>query len=162
MFLSGRSKRFSSAWNTVIAVLILGVFGAIWPQRSTAQTQPTDQALAQAAKEYDAAQIAGDKKALDRLVADDYLIVRGNGTVGNKAVLIDVVAHDGLKNDPYTVVKPFFRSYGNTAILGGWVHLTGTDHGKPFVQNARFADTWARRNGRWQVVFTSVTLTDKP
>ncbi len=127
-----------------------------------AETPSLDPALTRAVKEYDEAQIAGDRKELERLVADDYLIIRGNGTVGDKSVLIKVVAGEGLKNDRYVVERPFTRVYGETVILGGWVHLTGTDHGKPYVQNARFADTWARRRGRWQVVFTSVTLTDKP
>jgi hypothetical protein len=55
------------------------------------------------------------------------------------------------------------RSYGSdVVVLGGWVHLSGIDQGKPFVQNARFADTWARRNGRWYVVFTAVALAEKP
>jgi ketosteroid isomerase-like protein len=128
----------------------------------SAQYHDLDPALEQAAKEYDKAQIEGDREALNRLVANDYLIIRGNGHVGDKATLLEVVAGKGMKNDPYTVEKPFQRVYGDTAILGGWVHLTATDHGKHVEQNARFADTWARRDGKWQVVFTSVVLSDKP
>jgi ketosteroid isomerase-like protein len=127
-----------------------------------AQYQGLDPALDKAAKKYDRAQIVGDRAALQHLVADDYLLMRTNGTVVGKSGLIDLIAHQGLKTDPYTVQKPFSRNYGDTVILGGWVHLSGTDEGKPFVQNARFADTWARRNGRWYVVFTSVALADKP
>jgi len=127
-----------------------------------AQYHGLDPALDQAAKEYDRAQIVGDRASLQHLVADDYLLMRANGTVVGKSGLIDLIAHKGLKTDPYTVQKPFSRSYGDTVILGGWVHLSGTDEGKPFVQNARFADTWARRNGQWYVVFTSVALADKP
>ncbi|QNI36287.1 nuclear transport factor 2 family protein [Edaphobacter albus] len=127
-----------------------------------AQYHGLDPALDKAAKEYDRAQIVGDRAALQRLVADDYLLMRGNGTVVGKAQLIDLVAHDGLKTDPYVVQKPFSRKYGEVVILGGWVHLSGSDHGQPFVQNARFADTWARRKSQWFVVFTSVVLTDRP
>ncbi len=138
------------------------VWIALSSQSCVGQYHGLDPALAAAAKEYDRAQIDGDRAALERLVAEDYLIVRGNGTLGDKKILIQVVAGEGLRNNPYTVEKPFQRSYGDTVILGGWVHLTGTDHGKAFAQNARFADTWARRGAKWQVVFTSVTLADKP
>jgi len=128
-----------------------------------AQYTGLDPALAQAAKEYDQAQTGkGDRAALERLVADDYMLIRGNGTVGDKKLLIELAAGEGQMTDPYTVERPFQRMYGDTVILGGWVHLTGTDHGRPFMQNARFADTWSRRSGKWQVVFTSVILTDKP
>lgn len=127
-----------------------------------AQYHDLDPSLAAAAKEYDRAQMQADRAALEKIVADDYMIMRGNGTIGGKKLLIEVVAGEGMKNDPYTIEKPFQRIYGDVALLGGWVHLTGTDHGKPWVQNARFADTWAKRNGKWQVVFTSVVLTDTP
>lgn len=129
---------------------------------SFAQYHGLDPALDEAAKEYDRAQIKGDRAALQRLVADDYLLMRANGAVVGKKELIDLVAPPGQTNEPYTVQKPFSRSYGDVVILGGWVHLAGTDHDRPYVQNARFADTWARRNGRWYVVFTAVTLAEKP
>lgn len=158
MFPSCRSRCFCLIWITLTVLMLVGGGS----QKAVAQSKKLDPALKQAAKEYDRAQIAGDRKSLERLVADDYLIIRGNGSVENKAFLIDEVAHEGLKTDPFTVVRPFIRIYSNTAILGGWVHLAGIDRGKPYVQNFRFADTWARRNGRWQVVFTSVILTDKP
>lgn len=129
---------------------------------SFAQYHGLDAALDAAAKQYDQAQIQGDRVALQRLVADDYLLMRSNGTVVGKKELIDLVAHTGQTTDPYTVEKPFSRVYGNVAILGGWVHLAGSDQGKRFTQNMRFADTWARRNGRWYVVFTALAPTDKP
>lgn len=130
---------------------------------SQAQYRDLDPALAKAVREYDQAQIKGDRAALQRLVADDYILMRGNGELADKHRLIELVAGDAVKNNPYTVEKPFQRDYGNVVVLGGWVHLAGTDHGKPYVQNARFADTWAKRNGQWKVVFTTlVNNVDKP
>lgn len=146
-------------------VLLIFIAGGSFLQATfcaAAQYHDLDPALEVAAREYDRAQINGDRAALNRLVSDDYLIMRGDGTLGDKKVLLDVVAGKGVKNDPYSVEKPFQRIYGDTVILGGWVHLTGTDQGKPYVQNARFADTWTRRNGQWQVVFTAVALAKHP
>ena len=42
-------------------------------------------------------------------------------------------------------------------MLAGLVHITGHASGKPFNAAFRFADIWAKRGGRWQVVFTEVT-----
>ena len=153
-----RSAKCLLAW--CLAFGSLGPAGALTCD-ALAQGPVLEPALEQAVKDYDKAQIAGDRAELDRLVATDYLIIRADGSVGDKAVLLRIVAGPGVKNDPYVVESPFVRVYGESAILGGWVHLTGTDHGKPYVQNARFADTWVRRSGRWQVVFTSVTATEK-
>jgi hypothetical protein len=144
--------------TAVLLLLLIGLSGS-----SMAQYTGLDPALAQAAKEYDQAQTGkGDRAALERLVADDYLLIRANGTTGDKKLLIGLIVGEGQMTNPYTIEDPFQRIYGDTVILGGWVHLTGSDHGKPFVQNARFADTWTRKNGKWQVSFTSVILADRP
>jgi hypothetical protein len=122
---------------------------------------PPEPALVQAMKAYDLAQERGDRAALERLVADDYLIVHTGG-LGNKAELIQSLAHPGLRNDPFTVVAPFTRNYGATVVAGGWVDLHGTDGGKPWDQKTRFADVWAKRKGRWWVVMTTLTPSEKP
>jgi len=31
------------------------------------------------------------------------------------------------------------------------------DGGKPFAVKLRFADIWAKRNGKWQVIYTHVS-----
>jgi hypothetical protein len=59
-----------------------------------------DPALDKAAREYDQAQIQGDRAALQRLVAEDYLLMRANGNVVGKKELIDLVAHDGQTTHP--------------------------------------------------------------
>jgi hypothetical protein len=41
--------------------------------------------------------------------------------------------------------------------MGGVVTLRGTDGGKPFAARLRFADIWAKRKGKWQVIYTHVS-----
>ncbi len=112
---------------------------------------------------YDLAQSTGNRAALQSLLADDYLILSSTGKLHDRQWLIESFCAPGVQNEPFTVVQPFTRILSPaSAILGGWAELTGTDHGKPFSQKLRFADTWARRNGRWQVIFTSVAPSDTP
>lgn len=121
-----------------------------------ADTLPPD--LAQAAKDYDAAQMKGDGAELKRLLADDYTLVNGGGQVEDKANLVADYTDPAYRLDPYVVEQPVEKIWGgNAAVLGGVVKLTGVDHGKRFAVNARFADIWARRNGTWQVIYTEVT-----
>ncbi len=66
-------------------VLALAVPGFAWP--------PLPADLAAAAHAYDDAQVNGYRAALERLVADDYVLVNGAGQVQDKARLIaDYVA----------------------------------------------------------------------
>jgi hypothetical protein len=122
-----------------------------------------DPALASAAQRYDWGQEGkGDRAELEKLVADNYVLVRASGKVTNKAGLIDLVCHPGSYTNPYTVESPFVRDLGTTVILGGWVRISGTDNGKPFEQKARFADIWHKGAKGWQLTYTQVTLADRP
>ena len=62
--------------------------------------------LAAAAHAYDAAQVNGDRAALERLVADDYVLVNGAGQVQDKARLIADYVAPGFKLDPFTIEEP--------------------------------------------------------
>jgi hypothetical protein len=122
-----------------------------------------DPALAAAAQRYDWAQEGkGNRADLEKLVADNYVLVRASGKVTNKAGLIHLICHPGSYTNPYVVEAPFVRDLGDTVILGGWVDITGTDNGKSFEQKARFADIWHKGNKGWQLTYTQVTLADHP
>jgi ketosteroid isomerase-like protein len=116
---------------------------------------PSD--LAKAVKDYDHAQVAGDKAELQRLVADDYTLLNSTGRIQNKAELIADYTTPGYKIEPFEILEPVEKVWSDGAVMGGLVHLRGTEGGKPFAVTLRFADIWARRNGKWQVIYTHVS-----
>jgi ketosteroid isomerase-like protein len=122
---------------------------------SNAAEIPAD--LAKAVKDYDEAQVHGDKSELQRLVADDYTLVNSTGRVQNKAQLIADYTTPGYKIEPFEILEPVEKVWSDGAVMGGVVNLRGTDGGKPFAVTLRFADIWAKRNGKWQVIYTHVS-----
>jgi len=140
--------------------LFLGLAVLATPAAALAAPLPAD--LAAAAHAYDAAQVNGDRAALERLVADDYVLVNGAGAVQSKAQLIADYVAPGFKLDPFTIEAPVEKVLGDTALLGGRVNLTGTDSGQRFALAVRFIDTWAKRDGQWRVVYSQVTRVVKP
>ncbi|MBU6299506.1 MAG: nuclear transport factor 2 family protein [Alphaproteobacteria bacterium] len=113
--------------------------------------------LAQAAKQYDRAQMHNDGAALNRLLADDYILVNSHGVVETKAQFIAESTAPGFHLDPFTVRESIVKVWSDGAVLGGLVLASGADGGKKFRVLLRFADIWVKRNGRWQVVYTGVT-----
>ena len=113
--------------------------------------------LAKAVKEYDEAQIHADKAALQRLVADDYTLVNSSGRIQSKAELIADYTAPGYKIEPFEIQQPIEKAWSDGAVMGGIVDLRGVDGGKPFAVKLRFADIWAKRNGKWQVIYTHVS-----
>ena len=113
--------------------------------------------LAKAVKDYDEAQIHGDKAELQRLVAEDYTLVNSSGRIQSKAELIADYTAPGYKIEPFEIMQPVEKVWSDGAVMGGVVDLRGTDGGKPFAVKLRFADIWAKRNGKWQVIYTHVS-----
>lgn len=140
-------------------VFTLGAQSATGPDATSISS--LEPSLQKAIHEYDAAQVHADRAELERLLAPDYFIVRPRG-LGDRASLIDGMAHPGMKLEPFTVVKPFTRSFGDTVVTGGWVALKGSDGGRPFEEKFRFSDVWSKRNGRWYVVMTQLTPSEAP
>jgi hypothetical protein len=113
--------------------------------------------LAKAVKDYDEAQIHGDKAELQRLVADEYTLVNSSGRVQNKSELIADYTAPGYRIEPFEIMQPVEKVWSDGAVMGGVVNLRGIDGGKPFSVTLRFADIWAKRNGQWQVIYTHVS-----
>ncbi len=120
-----------------------------------AATLPAD--LARAVKDYDQAQINGSRIELERLLADDYTLANSSGQLETKAQLIADFTAPGYKLQPFVVQDPIEKVWNDGAVMAGVVRLQGTDGGKPFDATLRFADIWAKRNGKWQVIYTQVS-----
>lgn len=116
--------------------------------------------LAAAATDYDLAQFKSDRAALDRLLAEDYLFTDPGRKTHDKAQAIADATAPGIRILSVTLSEPVFKVWADGAVLGGMVDARKRDHGKEVVQHARFVDVWARRDGRWQVIFTQADRAD--
>lgn len=142
------------------ALALTALLAAAAPALALAYTPHSDVLppdLAKAAAEYDHAQIHNDGQALQRLLAEDYTLVNGANEISTKSEFIRDSTAPGFSLEPYTLEHEINRVWGDGAVLSGEVTLRGTDGGKSFTSHMRFADVWAKRNGKWQVVFTEVT-----
>jgi len=132
-----------------IALLAAGAIPAI------AADLPPD--LATAAKDYDRANIAGDIPALERLFADDYVLVNSDASVENKQQAIADFRVPGFRIDPYVMTQPVELAWDNGAVISGVVQLSWTQDGKHQQRLIRVAHVWAKRRGAWQMTYTQVT-----
>jgi len=111
---------------------------------------------------WNLAQKDHDSKALDALVADTFVNTDWDGTVSNKAEFLADARDTSYKFDSVgnTNVSVFFYN-GNTAVVTGTYHTTGTHKGKPFDSHGRFTDTWVQLNGKWLCVASATTHIQK-
>lgn len=119
-------------------------------------------AFGRAMDDYEKAQIGGDRAALNRLLADDYMLVNSSGVREDKHAFIADLTDPHFKMQPYSIEHHIVRKWATGAVSAGIAHETGTSDGKPFDACIRFADTWKLVDGRWQVVFTQVARMPPP
>ncbi|CAM5518251.1 nuclear transport factor 2 family protein [Rhodanobacter lindaniclasticus] len=143
------------------AALLMLLFG-IAPAAATAPHASLPPALARAVAAFDRAQVEGDGAALQRLLADDYVLFNSRALVESKADFIRDYTAPGYSLRPFTVEDELVRHWPGGAVLGGVVTLEGTSGGQPFTARLRFADIWRERDGRWQVIFTQATRVPAP
>jgi ketosteroid isomerase-like protein len=103
---------------------------------------------------YDDAQVRGDKSALEDLLADDYVLVNSRGQRQTKAQLIADYTKPGFNLEPFTVEEPVELVWSDGAVMGGVATLHGVDDGQAFEVRLRFSDIWAKRAGKWRVMYT--------
>jgi ketosteroid isomerase-like protein len=118
--------------------------------------------LARAVRQYDEAQVRGDRAALNRLLAEDYQLINSRGQSETKAQLIEDYTAPGFSLEPFKVEQPVEKVWHDAAIMGGVATLTGTDAGRPYKVRLRFTDVWARRAGHWRVIYTHASKQSAP
>jgi ketosteroid isomerase-like protein len=117
--------------------------------------------LAKAAHDYDEAQVHSDKAALERLLADDYVLHNSAGQRQDKRSFIADQVAPGYKLEPFVVEDKIEKVMGDAALLGGVARAKGTAGGEAFDVKLRFVDIWQKRNGRWVVVMSQATRVPK-
>jgi hypothetical protein len=117
--------------------------------------------LAQAAHDYDQAQVTSNKAELERLLAPDYVLHNSSGQRQDKSSFIADQVAPGYKLEPFVIEEKVEKVMGDAAILGGVARAKGTSGGEPYDVRLRFIDVWEKRAGRWVVVFSQATRAPK-
>lgn len=141
--------RKSPHFIVLLAVVSMAGFATAAPP---AMSIPKD--LAARVHAYDVAQVKGDKAALEDLLADDYVLVNSRGQRESKADLIHDYTKPGFKLEPFVVEEAVELVWADGAVMGGVARIRGVDDGQAYDVRLRFSDIWAKRNGKWQVIYT--------
>ena len=143
-----------SLWNWAICAALIAAPAQAGQEVGDYAGLPQD--LAAAATAYDLAQFKSNQPELKRLLADDYTLAGSNGKNQTKGEYIADAVAPGSKTTYVAITQQVRKVWPNGAVLGGMVDAKGFNHGKAYAMRARFVDIWAKRDGRWQVIFTQV------
>jgi ketosteroid isomerase-like protein len=107
--------------------------------------------------EFARAVASNNGDALDKLLADDWIIVEPDGGMIDKARFLEVIRSGALSHESMESTDLKVRDYGNTALVTGLTTSKGKFMGQDFTSCERATDIFVKQADRWQCVFTQLT-----
>src|SRR4029078_10245824 len=102
--------------------------------------------------DWNAAHMRGDAGALDKLFADDLVVVVPGMRAMSKEDSLGVFRSGRMKFDLYETTETKFRIYETTAIVTGRLRRTRAMLDRTVEDDWRFTKVYLRRAAGWQVV----------
>jgi CubicO group peptidase (beta-lactamase class C family) len=100
-------------------------------------------------REYNEAMSRGDRKTLDRLIAEDFIRTQVDGANNKSEMQIESSSDDVSFTEDFLKV----RLYENTAVITGRVNVQFKDE----TFRVRFTEVWHKRQKGWQIVSSQLT-----
>lgn len=107
--------------------------------------------------EYQAAVKKNDMGTMDRILADDFVLVNGVGQVFTKADVLEEARSQRMVYERQEDSEQTVRVWGDTAIVTALLWAKGTEDGQPFDYKLWFSDTYVRTPRGWRYAFAQST-----
>jgi ketosteroid isomerase-like protein len=141
-----------------ITVLIVVAVVAAAPALAQSPGARAEQEIRALEKRWNESRVRADVGALDGLLAAEWTVTHGDGTIDTKAkYLADLRSGDrkffgDVTQDEFTV-----RVYGDTAVVAGVSDSKVEYKGKPGGGPLRFTRVYVKQGGSWQMVVSQAT-----
>jgi ketosteroid isomerase-like protein len=112
-----------------------------------------EKAVAALDTEYQAAVKKNDVATMDRILADDFVLVTGLGKTYTKTDLLNEARSKSTIYEHQEDSAQKVRVWGDTAVVTALLWAKGTKDGKAFDYKLWFSDTYARTPAGWRYVF---------
>jgi len=140
-----------------IALTLAAVLMVLGQASDTKTNQSVEQKLLQLKHDWGKAYVQRDSTLLDRILADDFVVIDADGMATTKAQEMadfksSSVVYESSNYDDATV-----RIYGDTAIVAGRGTVKGRGKTQTFHTQYRSTNVFVKRNGRWQAVASHIS-----
>lgn len=129
-------------------------------QSGSASTADDEKAVAALDTEFQAAVGRNDADTMDRILADDMILVLGNGKAITKAEQLEEARSKSITYEQQKEIdnSQKVRVWGDTAVVTAKLWIKGTQGGKSFERKLWFSDTYVRTKNGWKYVFGQASL----
>jgi len=139
--------------NVLVGLLVAVACIAAGPDSAT-----DEKTVAELDTEYQAAVKVNDANTMDRILADDFVVVLGTGQIYTKSDLLDMARTKRVQYEHQEESDQTVRVWGDTAVVTAKLWLKGVDQGKPFDWHVWFSDTYVRTPSGWRYVHGQASI----
>jgi ketosteroid isomerase-like protein len=133
-------------------IVVLLALNLVQAPAGDAKVVAVQSTLEELESEWNAAHVRGDAALLDRLFADDVVVIVPGMRVMTKADAVGMFTSGRMKFDRYETSETKLRIYDEMAIVTGRLKRTRVVAGATANDDWRFTKVYLRRADRWQVV----------
>jgi ketosteroid isomerase-like protein len=108
--------------------------------------------------QYQAAVKSNDAATMDRILADDFVLVTGHGKTYTKADLIKAAKDKDDTYEHQEDTQQTVRVWGDTAVVTALLWIKGANKDGPYEYKLWFSDTYARTKTGWRYVFGQASI----
>jgi ketosteroid isomerase-like protein len=116
----------------------------------TADSATTEREIERISREWMDAVPRRDREALERYLADEFVLTSNQGLRMDRATWLDIALNRVSGAGGYSDVS--VRVYGDAAVMLSLWTMTATIDGKDWSGTSFITDVWVKRDDRWQVV----------
>jgi ketosteroid isomerase-like protein len=138
----------------ILTIVLLTITSTL-PNESTTDVEKIIAALD---TEYQAAVKNNDVATMDRILADDFVLVTGRGATFTKADLLKEARKKSIIYEHQEDTNQKVRVWGNTAVVTALLWIQGSSKGETFERKLWFSDTYVRTPSGWRYVFGQASL----
>jgi uncharacterized protein (TIGR02246 family) len=102
---------------------------------------------------YQAAVKANDAATMGKILADDFVLVTGDGKTHSREDLLKAAREASETYEHQEDTQQTVRVWGDTAVVTALLWIKATDKNGAREYRLWFSDTYARVNGEWRYVF---------
>jgi uncharacterized protein (TIGR02246 family) len=136
----------------MLLALLLVAFSVMQTPPGAAAKDSDHKELERLEAEWNAVHVRGDATALERIFAEDLVVVVPGMRVITKADSLGMFASGRMKFERYETSETRIRTYDDTAIVTGRLRRARVINGARAEDDWRFTKVYLHRDGRWQVV----------
>ncbi len=158
----GGNQQTANAWRPVNCVtwavaLTIWILIAMQPSTQARSAADDEKAVETLDIEYQAAVKQNDVATMDRILADDFVLVTGLGKTYTKADLLEEARSKRAVYEHQEDSGRKVRVWGDTAVVTALLWAKGTEDGKAFDYKLWFSDTYVRTPTGWRYVFAQAS-----